>query len=139
LGSVTEEYGFVDSITMGFQRVANMTSATFSFLWRMLSGQGGLDAVGGPVKIATVVGDAATSGPADLLLMMAFISLQLGIFNLLPLPVLDGGHILMIGMEAVKRGPLSVTFRERTQLVGLSLLLLLVVVVTFNDVMSLLG
>ena len=68
---------------------------------------------------------------------MAFISLQLGIFNLLPIPALDGGHIFLLGLEKLKGKPLSPRLRERTQMIGFSLLLMLLAVVTYNDILQL--
>ena len=69
---------------------------------------------------------------------MSFISLQLGIFNLLPIPALDGGHIFMLVLEKFKGSPLSITMRERTQMIGFSVLVSLMIFVTWNDLMSLL-
>ena len=68
---------------------------------------------------------------------MAFISLQLGIFNLLPIPALDGGHIFMLLLEKLKGAPLSVSTREKTQMIGFSVLISLMIFVTWNDIMSL--
>ena len=96
-----------------------------------------MDDLGGPVKIGMVIGDAARSGISDLLFLMAFISLQLGIFNLLPIPALDGGHILMLLLEKIKGSPLSTAIRERTQMIGFSVLIFLMIFVTWNDLVSL--
>ncbi len=97
-----------------------------------------MDDLGGPVKIGMVIGDAVRSGVAELFFLMSFISLQLGIFNLLPIPALDGGHIFMLLIEKFKGSPLSVSMREKTQMVGFSILVSLLVFVTWNDLMSLL-
>lgn len=136
LATHSERHGPLASVRLGGERLVNLTKATFLFLGRMLTGSGSLDALGGPVKIASVVGEAARSSVSQLVFLMAFISLQLGIFNLLPIPALDGGHIFMLGVEALNRGPLSPRVRERTQMIGLSLLILLILVVTYNDVMQ---
>ena len=97
-----------------------------------------MDDLGGPVKIGMVIGVAARSGIAELFFLMSFISLQLGIFNLLPIPALDGGHIFMLLVEKFNGGPLSIALRERTQVVGFSLPVSLMVFVFWNDLMSLL-
>jgi len=107
------------------------------FLGQMLSGQGSLDDLGGPIRIGMVLGDAAKSGISNLIFLMAFISLQLGIFNLLPIPALDGGHILLLGFEKLKGSPLSTIFRERTQMIGFSVLIALMLFVTWNDLIQL--
>ena len=90
------------------------------------------------MKIGIVIGDAVRSGVAELLFLMSFISLQLGIFNLLPIPALDGGHIFMLLIEKINGGPLSITLRERTQMIGFSVLISLMIFVTWNDLISLL-
>ena len=136
LGMHTERHNPVESFVLGSKRLLGLTQSTFVFLGRLLTGQGSLDSLGGPVKIGVVIGEAARSGVVQLVFLMSFISLQLGIFNLLPIPALDGGHIFMIGMEALNRGPLSPRLRERTQMIGLSLLILLILIVTYNDVVQ---
>jgi regulator of sigma E protease len=96
-----------------------------------------MDALGGPVKIGIVVGEAARMGVANPPPPPPFISLQLGIFNLLPIPALDGGHIFMLVLELAKGSPLSARVRERAQMIGFSLLILLILLVTYNDILQL--
>ena len=136
---VTERYGFGEAISRGTKRVWEITQATFSFLGAMLGGHGSMEAVGGPVKIGQVIGEAARLGVANLVFWMAVISLQLGIFNLLPIPALDGGHVVLLGAEYLRGKPLSSMIRERAQMIGFSLLILLLVFVTFNDISRLIN
>jgi regulator of sigma E protease len=138
-GTVTERHGFFASVKLGTERLVQITGSTFSFLGHMITGKGSLDALGGPVKIGVVIGEAARSGFDKLLFLTALISLQLGIFNLLPIPALDGGHIFLLGVELAAGGQLSVKVRERAQLVGFSLLIALILVVTYNDVLQLIN
>ena len=135
----TERHGLLASIQLGTGRVVQITASTFSFLGHLIAGQGSLDSLGGPVKIGVVIGEAARSGFDKLLFLTALISLQLGIFNLLPIPALDGGHIFLLGVELAAGAPLSVKVRERAQLVGFSLLIALILVVTYNDVLQLIS
>jgi regulator of sigma E protease len=135
--TMNKNYGIQESLSMGLQRVWQLTRATFQFLGQMLSGQGSMDDLGGPIRIGMVLGDAAKSGISNLIFLMAFISLQLGIFNLLPIPALDGGHILLLGFEKLKGAPLSTIFRERTQMIGFSVLIALMLFVTWNDLIQL--
>jgi regulator of sigma E protease len=88
----------------------------------------------GPVGIARQSGMAAKSGFSELLYLMAAISLNLGIFNLLPIPILDGGVITLILIEALIRRNLSLKLRERITQVGFALLILLAAIVTYNDI-----
>jgi len=126
-----------ESFVLGISRLWLITKGTFSFLGQIFKGQGSMDDLGGPVKIGMVIGDAVRSGISDLIFLMAFISLQLGIFNLLPIPALDGGHILMLLLEKINGKPLSSSIRERTQMIGFSVLIFLMIFVTWNDLVSL--
>ena len=126
-----------ESVILGISRLWFITKATFSFLGQMFKGEGSMDDLGGPIKIGMVIGDAVRSGISDLIFLMAFISLQLGIFNLLPIPALDGGHIFMLLVEKINGKPLSTSIRERTQMVGFSVLIFLMIFVTWNDLVSL--
>jgi len=127
-----------ESVVLGISRLWFITKATFSFLGQIFKGEGSMDDLGGPVKIGMVIGDAVRSGISDLIFLMAFISLQLGIFNLLPIPALDGGHIFMLLLEKINGKPLSTAIRERTQMIGFSVLIFLMIFVTWNDLVSLL-
>ncbi len=135
---ISRSHAFGESVVLGSTRLWFLTKATFSFLGQMFQGEGSMDDLGGPIKIGIVIGEAVRSGIADLFFLMSFISLQLGIFNLLPIPALDGGHIFMLLVEKFNKGPLSITMRERTQMIGFSVLISLMVFVTWNDLMSLL-
>ena len=135
---IHRSHSFTDSIDLGIKRLWFLTKSTFDFLGQMFKGKGSLDDLGGPIKIGMVIGDAVRSSIADLFFLMSFISLQLGIFNLLPIPALDGGHIFMLLVEKLKGGPLSGSAREKTQMVGFSVLISLMIFVTWNDLMSLL-
>ena len=88
----------------------------------------------GPVAIADLAGGAARLGFMELISLMAMISLQLGLMNLLPIPVLDGGHIAILGLEGLSRRDFSVKVKERILLVGFGLILALMVTVIYNDV-----
>ena len=135
---ISRSHAFSESVVLGSARLWFLTKATFSFLGQIFQGEGSMDDLGGPIKIGIVIGEAVRSGIADLFFLMSFISLQLGIFNLLPIPALDGGHIFMLLVEKFNKGPLSITMRERTQMIRFSVLISLMVFVTWNDLMSLL-
>ena len=94
-----------------------------------------LESIGGPLMIGQLAGMAGQEGAVSFIWMMALISLNLGIINLLPIPILDGGQILIIAVEAVIRRPLSRKLKERIMLVGLALLIALMLFATRNDIM----
>ena len=136
---IFRSYTFGDSVILGTSKLWSITKSIFSFLGKMFQGEGSMDELGGPVKIFEVIGDTVQILSIDkLFFIFSLISLQLCILNLLPIPALDGGHIFMLLIEKFKGSPLSVSMREKTQMVGFSLLISLMVFVTWNDLMSLL-
>lgn len=137
--TVLRQYGFGESITKGISSGIEMTTKLFVVIKGLVIGDYSLKTLGGPIMIAQVAGKAAESGIADLLSLVAFLSLQLGIINLFPIPVLDGGHIVFFGMEAIKGSPLSERFMTVAQQVGIALLIALMVLVTWNDLYRIFG
>ena len=111
-----------------------MTYQTFRIIGQLLTGRTSIRQMSGPVGIAQITGDAARSGVQTLIMFMGIISLQLGIFNLLPIPILDGGHLTILAFEGIIRKDLPLKVKERILEVGFYLLILLMVVVTFNDI-----
>ena len=91
----------------------------------------------GPLSIATMTGQAAQLGWVSLFTFMAMISLNLGLINLMPVPVLDGGHIVILTVEGLARRDLSVRVKERILMVGAAMIVLLMVTVIYNDVVRL--
>ena len=108
-----------------------------SLLADAVIGQADLSQVAGPVGIAGMVGDAAAFGFTSLLLFTAVISLNLAVINMLPFPALDGGRLVMVGIEAATRKPINPVWVGRLNLIGIVLLLSLMVVVTYNDILRL--
>jgi regulator of sigma E protease len=95
------------------------------------------DTIGGPLMIAKMAGDQAKAGIGHLIWFIALISINLAIINLLPIPVLDGGHLLFFLLEAIKGRPVSIKVREVAQQIGLFILLLLIILVFYNDISKL--
>lgn len=110
--------------------------ATFDVLGKILTRRMSARSLTGPIGIAQISGEAYRAGWPELLMLTCFISLQLGIFNLLPIPVLDGGVILLLAVESVMRRDLSLAVKERFAQVGVVFLLLLAAFVMFNDIMK---
>jgi regulator of sigma E protease len=109
---------------------------TFDMLGKIVTRQMSTKSLAGPIGIAQISGEAYRRGIADLLLFVSFISLQLGIVNLLPIPVMDGGHIFMLAIEGLMRRDLSLAVKERLIQVGVVLIVLLFVFVMYNDIMK---
>jgi regulator of sigma E protease len=133
---VTQKYGVIAAVGEGLRRVWLMTSQTYDVLGKLLTGRLSVKTLGGPIRIAQATSAAAESGLSDVLTLMAFLSLQLGVMNLLPFPILDGGHILFMGIEAIRRRPLSRKALEISNQVSFVLLITLMLVVTKNDIMN---
>jgi len=104
----------------------------------LVAGKVSLKQLAGPIGIAKQSGEAARRGWGDFLYVMAIISLNLGILNLLPIPILDGGHLLMLAIEGTTRRDLSIAIKERIVQVGLVFLLVIFAIVMYNDVLKLL-
>lgn len=136
---VLRKYGLAESIKRGVTSGIEMTGRLFVVIKGLIFGEYSLKTLGGPIMIAQVAGKAAESGLTDLLSLVAFLSLQLGIINLFPIPVLDGGHILFFGIEAIKGKPLSERFMAVAQQVGIALLVALMLLVTYNDLFRIFG
>jgi regulator of sigma E protease len=116
-----------------------LTEMVVSSLSRIITGEESFrEALGGPIIIAKMAGESARSGFSSLLMFTAFISLQLGFLNILPVPVLDGGHLVFLSIEAVRRRPVSVKTRMVVQQVGMALLIALMVFIIINDIQRLL-
>jgi len=131
------KYPPLKAFEKGIEEFKSQSSLFFTFLYKLFTGQASIKSLGGPIMIAEVAGKAAQSGLSTFIYFLAFISLQLGYFNLLPLPVLDGGLILLFFIEILRKRPLSASFREKFQQAGFALLALLMVIVFYNDIMRL--
>lgn len=132
-------YGPIESLGMSVNKTLQMTSMTVGFIVKLVSGKEDASQMGGPVAIVQLSGRQARQGFADFVIFMALLSVNLGIMNLFPIPILDGGHLFFFGIEAVMGKPLDMKKREMAQQVGLFLLIALMVFVFYNDIMRLLG
>ena len=113
-----------------------LTRSTIDGLWQIISGRRSVKDLGGPLKIAQIAGQQATLGPLGFIQLLALISINLGFINILPVPMLDGGHLLFYSVEAVRRRPVSPRAQEWAFRGGLALLLALVLFTTINDLGS---
>lgn len=114
-----------------------ITKQVFAVIWRLIIRKESLKSLGGPLFIAQQAGNAARQGFLSLLFLAAFLSVNLGILNILPIPVLDGGHLVFLTIEGIKRKPVSTKNRLIAQQIGMGLLMLLMVVVIYNDIVRL--
>lgn len=127
---------FAQIIKQTFYGCIGTIRLIFSSLWMLVSGQYGMEAVSGPVGTVEVVAEAASMGWETLLYFFVVISMNLGVFNLIPFPALDGGHILFLAIEAIIRRPVSKKVEGIIHAVGFALLMLLIIAVTYKDIMK---
>ena len=136
---VNVRYGLIDGLTQGVSRTWEMSALTLRMIGRMLIGEASVKNLSGPLTIADYAGQSAQLGIAYYLGFLALVSVSLGVLNLLPLPMLDGGHLMYYLFEAVTGRPVSVAWLERLQRGGVAVLLLMMSLALYNDVARLLG
>ena len=132
-------YGPIEALHQSLDQTYNLSRLMIVILVKMVKGDISAKEIGGPIMIAQMAGDQAKQGLASLLGFIAFISVNLAIVNFLPIPVLDGGHLMFFSLEAIMGRPVSIRMREIAQQVGIVILLLLTVFVFYNDIMRLLS
>ena len=110
---------------------------TLAYIGGVFTGREAADQVGGPLRIAQISGQVATIGLAALVHLAAVLSISIGLLNLFPVPLLDGGHLLFYAVEAVRGRPLSERAQEMGFRIGLGLVLMLMVFATYNDILHL--
>jgi regulator of sigma E protease len=133
LKEVMERFPLGQSFVEGWRRLKTDFRMTLSILGRLFVGRASLKTMSGPLDIAKFSGEAARTGAVPLVALMAAISLQLGIFNLLPIPVLDGGHLFLVMIEGAVRRDFSLAVKERILQVGFLMILALISVILYND------
>lgn len=133
---VVERRGPVSALFWAVDETVQMTRLMAETLVQVVTGRRGIDELGGPLKIAQFAGQSASLGLASLVTFMALISINLGFVNLLPIPALDGGHLLLYAAEAVRRRPLEPRLQELAFMSGFILLISLMLLLTMNDLAS---
>jgi regulator of sigma E protease len=131
---VTEYFNPFQAVIKGTEQTWKVIDLTFMSLVKMVQRVVPMDSVGGPIMIAKMAGEQASAGGASFLAFMALLSINLGVLNLLPVPVLDGGHLLFYFMELIFRRPVPQKIREYAQQIGMVLLLGLMVLAFYNDI-----
>jgi regulator of sigma E protease len=127
-------YNPIRLLAHSVNRVAEVSWKNVVSIAKMFTGEVSIKALGGPLLIGKLAGESLGRGLISFLTMMAVLSIGLGVLNLFPIPVLDGGQIFLLGLESVRGKPLTLAQMERIQMVGLALILLLMTVVMKNDI-----
>lgn len=134
-----KEYGFLKSLKYAFRRTGSLFASMFDTLKYLFTGKVGVDQLSGPVGIYSVVDSQADEGLEAVLYLIAYLSINVGVINLLPFPAFDGGRILFLIIEKIFRKPVSKNVENIIHSIGFMLIILLLVYVTFNDIIKLIA
>ncbi len=129
--------GVLEALKIGGEQVWHIVAATMRFVASLFVGTGNSGDVGGVLRIAQISGQAASLGVQFVIQVCAVLSVSIGLLNLFPIPLLDGGHLLFYAVEAVRGRPLSERAQEMGFRIGLGLVLMLMVFATYNDILHL--
>lgn len=130
-----KQRGFFSSIKYAFTKTIELIEYMFFVIWYLITGKISLTNLSGPIGIFTMVGETAKEGLINLVYLMAIISVNVGFINFLPLPAFDGGRILFLIIEKIKGSPVNPKIENIIHTVGLGLLMLLMVFITYNDIL----
>jgi regulator of sigma E protease len=133
-------HGLIESAYLGLKKTLDLTLMTYKGIWRLASGKMSMrDSMTGPLGIFFITSKAAQLGIIAVMHLIAVLSVSLAVFNLLPLPILDGGHIFLLGLEKLRKKTLSIKVEQVVNNIGVSLMITLALFVTYNDILRLYG
>lgn len=136
-GVYGREVTFFEVIKYSFDETVSVSKSIYTFLGSLFKGNADINQVSGPVGTSAMIGESVKYGIDSLFLIMAIISVNLGIVNLLPFPALDGGRILILALESIRRKPLNPKVEGAINAVGLIILLLFMAIISFKDILNL--
>ena len=132
-----QRFSLPEAFVMGAKETWFVVDRTFAYLGGLLAGRESTDELGGPIRVAQVSGQVATLGFAALINLAAVLSVSIGLLNLFPVPMLDGGHLLFYAIEAIRGRPLSARAQDIGFRIGLAAIVMLMLFTTFNDILRL--
>ena len=132
------EKGIIPSIRFAFSKIASLISQMILVIWYLITGTLSLNTLSGPIGIFNLVSDTAKTGFINIIYLLGIISVNVGFINLLPIPAFDGGRILFLIIEKIKGKPVSAKTENTIHSIGFVLLMILMVAITYNDILKLL-
>lgn len=135
--TIIKKENIVNAFADSIDRTWEMSALTLVSIVKLIQRVIPMETIGGPILIVQMAGEQASRGFLNFFIFMAIININLGVLNLLPIPILDGGHVLFLGIEAIRKKPLSEKVVSISQKIGLAILLTLMVVVFYNDILRL--
>lgn len=130
-------YGFIPSVEYAFTKFGSVVKTMISIIVNLITGNIGLNALSGPVGMYTVVNTAAKYGIANIIFLMAYLSINLGVLNILPFPAFDGGRLLFVVIEAITRKKVDAKIEGYFHTIGFILIMMLMLYITFQDILNL--
>ncbi|NHT78687.1 site-2 protease [Rhizobium sp. PP-F2F-G38] len=134
-----QSFGPLEAIGQGAVESWHIVTGTFAYIGNLVTGHMKADQLGGPIRVAQASGQMATLGVAAVLQLAAVLSVSIGLLNLMPVPVLDGGHLMFYAIEAIRGRPLGPSAQDIAFRIGFAMVLMLMVFATWNDISSLVG
>jgi len=131
---VRKTYGVLEAVQEGVHETGTIITTTAGYIWRVITLKQSADQLGGPIRVAEVSGQAASLGLGSLIWLSAVLSVSIGLINLAPVPILDGGHLLFYAAEAIRGKPLGERVQDTGFRIGLALILMLMVFVNWLDI-----
>ncbi|HEV7309143.1 RIP metalloprotease RseP [Ensifer sp.] len=135
----TVTYGPIEAVGQGFVQSWHVVTGTFDYLANVLTGRMKADQIGGPIRVAKVSGQMASLGIPFVLNIAAILSVSIGLLNLMPVPVLDGGHLMFYAVEALRGRPVGPAAQDVAYRIGFAMVLMLMVFATWNDISMFFG
>ncbi|WP_099866534.1 RIP metalloprotease RseP [Pararhizobium haloflavum] len=135
----TVEMGPIEATGQAVKETTYIVTRTFGYIGNIITGRESADQLGGPIRVAQVSGQMATLGALALIQLTAVLSVSIGLLNLMPVPMLDGGHLVFYAIEVIRGRPLGDNAQEMAFRIGLAMVLMLMIFATWNDVNMLLG
>ncbi len=135
----TQTFTPLQAVGEGVVQSWHIVTGTFDYIGNLFAGRMKADQLGGPIRVAQASGQMATLGVAAVLQLAAMLSVSIGLLNLMPVPVLDGGHLVFYAVEAIRGKPVGAAAQEIAFRIGLAMVLTLMVFATWNDISSLIG
>lgn len=134
---IHQKHDLITAFYLAAEKVWEITSLIFIAIYKLFTGEMPFSTLGGPITIGKMAGEAAKIGLSYLSYFTAVLSINLGVLNILPLPMLDGGHLVLFGIEAIRKKPLSLKTQELIFKIGLALIIALSIAVFYNDILKL--
>ena len=133
---VTKKYAFFHSLYLGTERTYEICALTLKGIHLLIVGKGSKEDLGGPLKIAQISGKFLDAGVLSFFYLIIYLSITIGLINLFPIPMLDGGHLVLYTIEFINGKPINKNLQEKIFKIGFAIIITLAVLLTYNDIIN---